>query len=74
MKAAEPRLVKLVALAPTDYAFESALGHIRVAQGIISRSVTRAKNTEICNLTKFTGNLFCRPTIAVWVWDLMMPR
>ena len=54
-KSDPPKSVKLVALAATDYAFESTLGHIRVAQGIISRSVARVKHTDVCDLTKFTG-------------------
>ena len=53
-KSSPPKPVKLVALVPADYAFESALGHIRLSQGIIPRSVTRVKNADVCDLTKFT--------------------
>ena len=48
-----PRLVKIIALQPTDYAFESTLGHIRAPQGLISHT-KRSSPSAVCDLSKFT--------------------
>jgi len=56
-KEATPRAVELVELLPTDYDFESALGHIRVAP----TSLRRAKTADNCDIAKFTGQQILEP-------------
>ena len=54
-KSDPPRDVKLVALAPTDYAFESTLYAIKAPEGLISHTKqSRAPRAAVCNEAKFT--------------------
>lgn len=49
-----PRAVKLLALAPTDYDFATALSHIKAAPSSTpQRKITAL--SDVCDITKFTG-------------------
>ena len=52
---AAPRLVKIVALAPTDYDFKSALYAIKATEGLISHTKRSVSTDAICDFAKFTG-------------------
>jgi hypothetical protein len=56
-KTSPGRGVKLMALAPADYAFESALGHIKTAIANIPQS-RRTSTATVCDVTKFKQQPF----------------
>lgn len=49
-----PRLVKILALSPTNYVLADALGHIKAAPGTLTPLRRRAPASAIYDVTKFT--------------------
>ncbi len=50
-----PRMVKLAALAPTDYDFKSSLSAIKAPEGLITHRKKSPTVGDVCDVSKFTG-------------------